>query len=209
MPMQDRVRFILWAVVVAALLAGEGYWVWSLRGVGILSTSRILVGGVVLLAGHGAIAALLATTHKGAIRLSMRGSVLIILGGAVLLQGAAVAWVVPVYGSDLARYRLDGGMWMSGLSPYRHTLNDGRRDFEHGGRFAPDKIDCDVAGADEVTRFWPTSEGTFVLARVCEQAFCPPLCVNLGHEAGEARGGSMCFNGCGWSGRRRFGFCLR
>jgi hypothetical protein len=103
---------------------------------------------------------LLRTTPAGAIRLSSRASVAAVLGGTILLQGTAVALLVPGLSDDLFRYRLDGRMWLAGVSPYATAP----RDFQ-GPR---DELDARVPFAAWRTIYPPVSQGVFVVARVAD-----------------------------------------
>lgn len=79
----------------------------------------LLIGGQIALAiACIGILALLYSTPNDAIRLSARKSIWLILGGAILLQGSAVAMLWPALSEDLIRYRIDGATWLAGQSPY-------------------------------------------------------------------------------------------
>src|SRR5207253_11381503 len=120
-----RVRFVVWCAAVACLFAGQMVWMALLRGPRVMRSDGVLIGGqialgtIVLL-----IAFLLRTTPAGAIRLPRHMSEAVILIGAAALQFAAVALLRPALSEDVLRYRIDGRMWLAGVSPYATAPTD-------------------------------------------------------------------------------------
>src|SRR5947208_1185769 len=130
---QRRVRFGLWIGCVVVLFFLQLIWVWLLRGSRISEDDGMLIGGQMILGGVViAIIVLLQTTRADAIRVPRRVSGIIIVSGTVVLQAMAVIFLVPALSEDLFRYRLDGRMWLGGVSPYAMSpaewMDSGRAD---------------------------------------------------------------------------------
>jgi hypothetical protein len=168
-PQPRRVaRLAAWVAVLIALLPGQLSWLWLLRGPLILAREPVLIWGQCTL-GVTTLAMLwlLRTTPADAIRLARRTSVLLILGGTALLQAAAIALLAPALSDDLFRYRLDGRMWLHGVSPYATSPEEFLS--AHGG----DALDVRVPFKDVRTIYPPVSQGIFTLARAAESGSSP------------------------------------
>lgn len=123
--MSPRRRLIIWTVAVVALLVGQLVWLFLLRGPRVLASDAVLVGGqIILTLPILLIALLLKTTPPDAIKLRRRTSEWVIVGGAALLQLTAVGLLRPALSEDVLRYRVDGRMWLDGVSPYATAPRD-------------------------------------------------------------------------------------
>ncbi len=186
--MNRRLRFTCWVALVATLLAGQIGWLYSLRGARLLEHDRLLIAGwialgVVILA----VALLLRTTPSNAIRIGRVSSAAIVVAGAALLQVAAIALLSPVLSDDVVRCRLDGGLWLSGDSPYATTPNAAfARASTDTTSFQPDSIDCTVDHPDLRTLHPPLSEAVFALGRALELATLKPMCIDLSNNPNQA-----------------------
>jgi hypothetical protein len=176
-----RIRFALWAGVVAALLSGHAAWLYSLRGVRILNRDTALIAGqgflAALLIG---LARLLKTTPPDAIKLRRRTSERLILTVAIVLQLLAVVTLTPALTEDLIRYRLDGRMWLAGRSPYAMSPAEW---FEADGGTHPDALDRLVTYPEVRTIYPPVAEATFALAASAERMLPTPRPLRVTHPA--------------------------
>ena len=164
--MTPRLRFMLWTLVVFLLFTGQVSWLFLLRGPRVLSSDGVLIGGQFLLTlPILVIALLLKTTPPDAIKLRRRTSEWLILGGLALLQFAAVAMLRPALSEDVLRYRVDGRMWLDGVSPYATTP----RDWKHS-----DAIDALVPFAEMRTIYPAVSQLTFTIAAAIENITATP-----------------------------------
>jgi hypothetical protein len=168
--MTPRVRFIAWTVTVVALLGGQLAWLYVLRGPRILNSDAILIGGqIALTLPVLLIAALLTTTPADAIKLRSHTSEAIILAGVALLQFSAVTLLWPGLSEDVLRYRVDGRMWLAGVSPYATTPND------FSGR---DAVDSLVPFPHMHTIYPAVSQATFALAAAIDRDVHEPVAVS-------------------------------
>lgn len=177
-PTRRLLRLSAWIALVVWLLSGSLAWLTALRGEAILHDHTLLMagwGGLGL--GGLALAGLLATTPPDAIRLSPRASRIMIVAGAALLQGTAVALVWPGLSDDVVRYRNDGGALLSGVSPY--AVAPAQR-VQHA-----DAIDRLIPYGHLHTIYLPTSQALFAVTRWAEQRLLPPP---PAPDAGEWRG---------------------
>ncbi|MGH7180125.1 MAG: hypothetical protein ACREJC_22295, partial [Tepidisphaeraceae bacterium] len=131
-----QARFAIWVACAALLLCGMPAWFWLLRSHLILNHDGVLIGGwllcvCILLV----IGVLLRTTPRSAIRLSARVSFWLIIAGAAFLHGSALLLLRPVMSDDAARYRLEGKMWLEGVSPYTTTPAEFVRSHQQLGDF--------------------------------------------------------------------------
>ena len=114
-----RARFAVWVLCTTASFIATLAWLWLIRGLRIIDHDARLIGGWLALGlVQIVLFALIKTTPADAIRLPRWTSVLLILGGAIILHAAALAWLWPALSEDLFRYRLDARTWLSGASPY-------------------------------------------------------------------------------------------
>ena len=165
--MTARARFIVWIAAVLLLLIGQLIWLLLLRGQRILASDAILIGGQMLLVlPILLIALLLKTTPADAIKLSRRRSELMILGGVALLQFAAVALLRPALSEDVLRYRIDGRMWLDGVSPYATAPLDWQN---------RDAVDSLVPFPKMRTIYPALSQATFALGAAIERAVAPAV----------------------------------
>lgn len=166
-----RIRLLIWVFCIAILFGGTGAWLFLLRDWRILDNDRILLGGWI---GLGAVivivAILLRTAPSDAIRLSTRSSRWIVIGGTAGLQLAALVLTAPALSEDVVRYRLDGRMWLSGVSPY---ANSPWQFLERRDR--ADAIDALVTFPHLNTIYPPAAQALFVAARAAEDASTPIL----------------------------------
>jgi len=159
-------RLAVWTALVVALLGGQIAWLRALRGPALLDADALLIGGqITLAAAVVGIAWLLATTPGDAIKLRPRISVGVVLGGAVALQAAAVAWLMPVLSDDWVRYRTDGLSWLAGWSPYAVPPADPRV------RDAGDDVDRLVPHGHLRTIYPPVAQALFAAMRTAERAW--------------------------------------
>lgn len=181
-----RARLAAWVCLVVGIVAGTLGWLWLLRGPRILDGDRVLVGGQLIL---GAmllgVMALLRTTPNDAIRLPERTSRIIIVAVAALFQLSAVALLLPALSEDPVRYRLDGRMWLRGVSPYAtapaRVLADP----------AYDPVDRMVTYPRMQTIYPPVSQGIFTFAAWVEQQIAPGLDPELREIPGSTWRGSL------------------
>jgi hypothetical protein len=165
--MSPRLRFVLWILIVFLLLCGQLSWLFLMRGPRILDSDALLVGGQGLLTlAILIVALLLKTTPRDAIKLRRRTSEWIILGGVALLQLAAVALLRPALSEDVLRYRVDGRMWLEGVSPYATAP----RDWDNAGR-----VDRLVPFPEMRTIYPAVSQATFVTGAAIERAIGRPI----------------------------------
>ncbi len=175
--MSRRGRLALWAVLVGLILPGQLIWLWLLRGPRILAADALLIGGhitlgLLLLAMLG----LLRTTPASAIRLSRPASNAIILLGALGLQVAALVLLWPALSEDVVRYRLEGGMWLAGRSPYATSPEA----FFHQQPRRADAVDRMVTYPHMHTIYPPVTQVAFVVGRGLEEFITPALRVVAG-----------------------------
>ena len=175
-----RLRLLAWILVSAALLLGTPAWLWLLRGTRLLDHHATLFAGWAILGGAiVAMLALLKTTPPDAVVLPPRVNRAIIIGGAAWLQLLAVLLLMPVLSEDGLRYRLDGKLWLLGVSPYAHAPAElealGNRSTPADESFRPDAIDRLVVRPDLPTIYLPTSELAFVGIRSIEYVLLPDL----------------------------------
>ncbi|HEY8666984.1 MAG TPA: glycosyltransferase family 87 protein [Tepidisphaeraceae bacterium] len=165
MSISRQTRLAVWIALVLAVVVGQAVWLIALRGERILNSDGLLIGGQILLVSLLlGLMALLATTPVDALRLSEAMSTRLIVLMTVLFQGAAVVLLWPGISEDLARYRLDGGMWLAGVSPYAVTPAEFSA---RGGRM--DGIDATVTFPNLHTIYPPLAEGIFAAGRVIER----------------------------------------
>ncbi|MEA2735590.1 MAG: hypothetical protein QOE14_2041, partial [Humisphaera sp.] len=165
--MTPRLRFAVWSVAASLLLVGQLVWLLLLRGPRVLTSDAMLMGGQILLTFPVLlIALLLKTTPADAITLRRRTSEWIVLGGVALLQLAAVAQIRPALSEDLLRYRIDGRMWLSGVSPYATAPRDWPE---------ADAIDSLAPFSHMRTIYPAVSQGTFATAAAIERAVTQPI----------------------------------
>ena len=125
----DRLRFLVWIGLMVLILAGNE---WLIRQSWKLDRVPFIIGWSLVGTAVAAMAALLATTPATAIRVTRRTGVVMVLGGAALLQARGL-FHFPWLSQDMARYQADGQMWSVGVSPYqvspremdRHAARDG------------------------------------------------------------------------------------
>jgi len=164
--MRPRLRFTLWTTAVLLLLIGQLAWLFLLRGPRVLASDVVLVGGQALLTlPIIVIAVLLKTTPRDAIRFQRRTSEWCILGGVALLQFAAVALLRPALSEDVLRYRVDGRIWLDGVSPYATAPQQWEK---------ADPIDSLVPFADMRTIYPAVSQATFAIGAAAERIVAPP-----------------------------------
>jgi len=114
------VRFVVWTILIAILLGGGTAWIAMLFRSGYSRSGLTLFAGWTLLGvAVVALAGLLATTPRDAIKLSRTASVVIILAGTALLHAAAMFMISPELSQDAFRYRFDARLAAAGLSPYQ------------------------------------------------------------------------------------------
>ena len=165
--MTPRARFRVWILAVVLLLGGQLAWLFLLRGPRILDSDGVLVGGQMLLTlPILAIALLLKTTPADAIKLRRRTSEWAILVAVALLQVAAVALLRPALSEDVLRYRVDGRMWLDGVSPYAIAP----RDWDNAGR-----VDRLVPFPEMRTIYPAVSQATFAIGAAIERAIGRPI----------------------------------
>jgi hypothetical protein len=175
--MHPRLRMAAWIACVFALIIGTLTWLFALRGARILNSDPILIGGWLILGGLiFVIAILLKTTPPDAIKLSPRSSASIILSATVALHAAALVLLIPGLSEDVIRYRLDGRMWLSGVSPY--AVSPG----EFLSRNSGDAADRLVTFPQLHTIYPPVSQLVFAAARAAERLTPSP------GNPGEGRG---------------------
>ncbi len=115
-------RLATWIGLVCLILGGQIAWFVLLRGERILHSDPLLIGGHLVFSGALiAMLWLLRNTPPDAIKLRPNTSNRIILLGTVVLQATAVALLWPGLSEDIVRYRLEGHMWLSGISPYAYS----------------------------------------------------------------------------------------
>lgn len=158
------------------VLAVQLGWTWLLRGPAILNSNALLIGGhlgasTALLG----LMVLLATTPADAIRLHRRTSNAIIIGGALLLHMANLWLVWPALSDDVVRYRLEGRMWVAGVSPYATPPEEF---FAHQPD-AADAIDRLVFAPTMATIYPPVAQALFVTGRAFEDVLLGPFDVPL------------------------------
>ena len=173
-----RLRLAAWVAVAVVLLAGTPAWLFLLRGARLLDHDRTLFAGWVVLGGATlAMLGLLRTTPADALVLPPRANRAIVIGGAAWLQLLAVLLLMPVLSEDPLRYRLDGKLWLLGVSPYARapaeveSMGAGPADES----FRPDALDKLVVRPDLPTIYLPTSELGFVAVRSIEYVLLPEL----------------------------------
>lgn len=172
MPVTRRVRFGLWVGLVALILMGQPVWMAMLRGPRVLDHDALLIGGHLLFtAALAAMLLLLRTTPGDAIRLKPVISRAIILIGAVILQGAAIVLLWPGLSDDLVRYRLEGRMWLDGVSPYATSPAD----YMASHPQAVDGIDRTITYAQMQTIYPPVAQAMFTAGRWIEQVVATTL----------------------------------
>jgi hypothetical protein len=161
-------------LIVTALIAGSFAWLSLLRRERILQFDPILVSGWITL---GLLLLVLGvtlrTTPSNAIRLSPRLNAWIILVVAAALQVVAVAELWPALSEDLPRYRVEGHMWLKGVSPYSTTPQkyldvDLSSDWA-SWRLHP--VDCTITYPRLTSIYPPIAQLSFVLAAVSERLF--------------------------------------
>lgn len=157
-------RFALWCAGVAVLLFGQIAWIaFVLRGPRVLahsSTPLVIAGQIAFtLALIGIFALIRTTPSAGAIRLSPAASRAWIIGGAAALQLAAVLLLWPGLSEDLVRYRLDGRLWLAGISPYAVRPSDALNSPD----FCADAIDRMVTYPRMHTVYPPAAEALFAI----------------------------------------------
>ena len=166
--MTPRLRLATWCAAAATLLGGQALWLVLLRGPRIFDDDFVLIGGqFLLILPVLLIALLLTTTPADAIKLRRRTSEWIILVGAALLQLLAVALLRPGLSEDVLRYRVDGRMWLHGVSPYATAPRD------WPGR---DAIDTLVPFPHARTIYPAVSELSFVAAAIIERTARQAVC---------------------------------
>ncbi|WP_428938801.1 glycosyltransferase 87 family protein [Fontivita pretiosa] len=159
-----HIRFAAWILLALAIPAGTLAWLWCLRGQRILHNDSILIGGwIVLSTLILCVAMLLKTTPRNAIRLGAGSSLIVVLGVTILLHAAALVLLRPALSEDLARYRLDGRMWLAKRSPYATTPR------QFAATHPTDAIDAAVTHPELNTIYLPTSQALFVVAAGIEQ----------------------------------------
>jgi hypothetical protein len=156
-------------ILAIALLAGQAAWMIRLRGSRILDAGTTVIGGqvalgVVLLA----IAVLLCTTPRDAIVLRRRTSHQLILAGAALLQALAIILLLPALSEDLVRYRIEGRMWLSGVSPYATSPAQ----WQAGGG-PTDAVDRMVSHPEMQSIYPPVAQIVFAASRAIELSLAP------------------------------------
>ena len=165
--MTSRRRFILWSLLIPLLFIGQLAWLFLLRGPRVLASDGILIGGQLLLTlPILVIALLLKTTPPDAIKLRRRTSEWLILGGVAVLQFVAVVMLRPALSEDVLRYRVDGRMWLDGISPYATSPRDWKN---------ADAIDTLVPFADMRTIYPAVSQFTFTVAAAIENSIAAPV----------------------------------
>ena len=180
-PPARRARFIAWAGLVATILGGTTAWLFALRGHRILDRDPVLiVGWAALAVAIIAVGILLRTTPPDAVRLEIRASSWCILTCAALLQLFALFALRPVLSHDWVRYRLDGRLWLSGMSPYASTPR------EFFVRHRSDETDALVSYWELTTIYPATAQAVFVVACVAEEGMVRPQLV------------PRLFDGAGW-----------
>src|SRR5687768_10978163 len=165
-----RMRFVAWGVCVTSALAGTATWLSLLRGTRIVQNDAALIGGWATL---GAIlvvvALLLKTSPADAIRLSAGQIAWTIVVGALTLQVLALLWLAPALSEDVLRYRLDGRMWLRGLSPYAHTPDQ----YVWTRGLDLDQVDLSVPHDELHTIYPPTAQLFFVASRRLDDVMLP------------------------------------
>jgi hypothetical protein len=165
--MRPRLRFFTWTAAVILMLGGQFVWLVLLRGPRILASDLVLIGGqAVLTLPILLIALLLTTTPADAIKLRRRTSEWIILGGVALLQFAAVTLLRPALSEDVLRYRVDGRIWLDGVSPYATTPLDWPK---------RDAVDSLVPFPGMRTIYPAVSQATFATGAAIENAVARPV----------------------------------
>jgi len=164
-----QARLIIWIALTIILLPGQLLWLWFLRDERLLAQESTLIWGQLALAcATIALLALLKTTPRSAIRLAPRTSALIVVGGTLLLQAAAVLLLAPVLSDDLFRYRLDGRTWLTGQSPYATPPA------EFLSNHTGDPVDRLVPYRDWRTIYPPASQVVFAALRWLDDRLVPP-----------------------------------
>ena len=165
--MSRRRRLLIWVIAVILLLLGQLVWMFALRGPRILDSDGVLVAGQALLALPVlVIALLLKTTPADAIKLRRGTSEAVILGGCALLQLAAVALLRPALSEDVLRYRVDGRMWLDGVSPHATPPSEWAN---------ADAIDAMVPFPRMRTIYPAVSQATFALGAAVERELGHPF----------------------------------
>lgn len=160
-------RFSIWIGLIALVLGGQIVWFGLLRGERILDSDPLLIRGHLLIAAAlMAMLWLLRTTPADAIRLRRNTSNVIILLGTLALQAAAIGLLWPGLSDDVVRYRLEGRMWLSGVSPYAHSPDD----FMARHPESVDAIDRTVTYPAMPTIYPPVSQIFFVTVRAIESS---------------------------------------
>jgi hypothetical protein len=175
-------RLAAWVLLVLLLMPGQLVWLCLLRDGRLLAGESTLVWGqLVLGAAAAAMLALLRTTPPDAIRLTPRAGVAGVVGGTLLLQAAAVALLAPALSDDVSRYRVDGRMWLDGVSPYATAPQD-----YFAGR-TPDPVDSLLRYQDWRSIYPPVSQLVFAAARwVDDRVVAPPTTPATRPRAGAA-----------------------
>lgn len=166
-----RTRFAIWISLVVLILGGQVGWFVLLRGERILDSEGLLIGGQLsITAALMAMLWLLRSTPADAIKLRRTSSNVIILVGAAALQAAAVGVLWPGLSDDVVRYRIEGRMWLSGVSPYAHSPDDFRA-------IAPESVDAvdrTVTYPHMPTIYPPVAQLLFASGRAIEMSIPLP-----------------------------------
>ena len=173
-----RARLTAWILASLALLFGTPAWLWLIRGPRLLDHHATLFAGWLAL-GSAVVAVLwlLRTTPPDAVRVPDRAGRWVVVGGAAWLQVCAVALLMPVLSEDALRFRLDGKLWLLGVSPYAHAPDDvaarSAGSASEGDALRPDSIDRRVTYPELSTIYLPAGEAAFAAARAVEFTLLP------------------------------------
>lgn len=169
MKISPRRRFWVWVVCVAGILLGMPLWFLLLRGRRILDSDAILFSGWIVLSVLILMFWwLLRTTPPDAIKLSSTRSQWIIVLGAIWLHAHAIVWLAPGLSDDALRYRSDGYMWATPLSPYRYAPDSEQLKLDIGMYISRDDLDERVPYPNVATVYLPTSQLVFAAIRKAE-----------------------------------------
>jgi len=167
--MRARLRLTIWIVLAFGTPIATFAWLLALRGERILNNDNLLIGGwLTLIALLLCVGLLLRTTPRDAIKLSPATSSLLIIGTTAVLHLAALILVMPALSEDVLRYRLDGKMWLAGVSPYATAPAEFLRAHE------TDAIDRLTPFPQIRTIYPPTSQMIFAMAAAIERGVAMP-----------------------------------